>query len=161
MKTDSETERFEETAKLMDYGFNNFSKQELFPAGYQAEGESAIPVAKGKEDQVQVSISEAISLPVQEEEAELYHIQYHFDEENLNEDGELVAPIEAGEVIGEAELVYEGENDYGYITNDASNTIPLVADESVEKSNWFMLTLDAFIKFFAVIFTPVTYLFSG
>src|SRR5690625_4888967 len=156
MKTGSETERFEETAKLLDYAFNNFSKQELFPAGYQAEGESAIPVAKGKEDHVQVSISEAISLPVQEEEAELYHIQYHFDEENLNEDGELVAPIEAGEVIGEAELVYEGENDYGYITNDASNTIPLVADESVEQSNWFMLTLGAIGGFFADIFTTVT-----
>jgi len=156
MKTGSETERFEETAKLFDYGFNNFSKQELFPAGYQAEGESAIPVAKGKEDEVQVSISEGITLPVQEEEAQMYSIQYHIDEENLNEDGELVAPIEAGDVIGEAELVYDGENEYGYITNDASNTIPLVADESVEKSNWFMLTLGAIGGFFTDLFTTVS-----
>ncbi|WP_164215667.1 serine hydrolase [Virgibacillus sp. YIM 98842] len=155
MKTGSEAERFEETAKLMDFAFNNFSKQEIFPAGYQVEGESSIPVAKGKEDQVQVSVSEAISLPVQEEEAELYSIQYHIDEENLNEDGELVAPIEAGDVVGQAELVYEGENDYGYITNDTSNTIPLVADESVEKSNWFMLTLGAIGGFFADLFTTV------
>ncbi|GAB3808107.1 serine hydrolase [Virgibacillus kimchii] len=156
MKTGSEAERFEETAKLLDYGFNNFSKQELFPAGYQVEGESAISVAKGKEDQVQVSISEAISLPVQEEEAELYSIQYHIEEENLNEDGELVAPIEAGDVIGEAKLVYEGENDYGYITGETTNTVPLIADESVEKSNWFMLTLGAIGGFFSDLFSTVT-----
>jgi D-alanyl-D-alanine carboxypeptidase (penicillin-binding protein 5/6) len=156
MKTGSEEERFEETAKLLDYGFNQFSKQEIFPAGYQVDGESAIPVAKGKEDQVEVSISEAISLPIQEEETENYRIEYHLDEDNLNEDGELVAPIEAGDVIGEAELVYEGENDYGYITGETTNTVPLVADESVEKSNWFMLTLRAIGGFFSDLFSTVS-----
>lgn len=156
MKAGSEAERFEETAELMDFAFDNFSKQEIFPAGYQLEDESTIPVAKGKEDHVQVSTSEGISLPVQEEDVQNYSLQYHLDEEILNEDGELVAPIQAGDVIGEAELVYEGENDYGYITDNATNTIPLVADETVEQSNWFMLTLGAIGGFFADLFTTIS-----
>src|SRR5699024_4620725 len=34
MKTDSVEERFKETAKLLDYGFDEFGEKELFPAGY-------------------------------------------------------------------------------------------------------------------------------
>src|SRR5699024_6604212 len=49
MKTDSEEARFEETAKLFDYGFKKFETTELFPAGYQVKDESTFPVAKGKD----------------------------------------------------------------------------------------------------------------
>jgi len=153
MKTGSETERFEETAKLLDFGYNNFKTEELFPAGYQLDGQETVPVAKGKEDAVNVSLSEAISVPIKAEEAELYSLKYHIDEDKLNEDGELVAPIEAGEVIGTAELVYEGETeDYGYIFSNSSNQIDLVTNEAVEKSNWFMLTLGAIGDFFVNLF---------
>jgi len=151
MKTDSEEERFQETAKLFDYGFSNFETQELFPAGHQLENQPTIPVAKGKENEVNISISDAISAPIQSGEEELYSLEYTLDEEKLNEDGELVAPIEQGEKVGTATLVYEGENDYGYIFDDTG--IDLVTDEAVEQSNWFMLTLGAIGDFFANLFT--------
>ena len=81
MKTDEETEgaRFKETIKLLDYGFK-FENQELFSAGYQLEGESEIPVAKGKEDVVTVSLGESVSFPVKAGEEESYHIEYHMEE---------------------------------------------------------------------------------
>src|SRR5699024_4935724 len=100
MKTESEGARFQETAKLLDYGFNQFENQEIFPAGYQLEGESAIPVSKGKEDTVQVATKEAFSTPVKGEQAENYSIEYQLDKDKLNEEGELTAPIEKGEKIG-------------------------------------------------------------
>ncbi|QKY70846.1 serine hydrolase [Lentibacillus sp. CBA3610] len=156
MKTESEEARFEQTAKLMDYGFNQFETQEIFPAGYQLEDESAIPVSKGKEDTVQVAINEAFSAPVTGEQAENYSIEYQLDEDRLNEDGELTAPIEEGETIGTAEVVYNGEEDYGYIFPDSNQqTIDLVAQNTVEKDNWFMLTLGAIGGFFADIFGAV------
>ena len=153
MKTDSKEERFRETAKLLDYGFNNFSTEEIFPAGYQLEDQETLPVAKGKENEVSVSINEAISLPIKSGEAELYSLEYNISEEKMNEDGELVAPIEKGEKIGTATLVYEGENDFGYIFDQEAITVDLVSDEAVEKANWFMLTFGAVGDFFTNIFT--------
>lgn len=153
MKTDSKEERFRETAKLLDYGFNNFSTEEIFPSGYQLEDQETLPVAKGKENEVNVSINEAISLPIKSGEAELYSLEYNISEEKMNEDGELVAPIEKGEKIGTATLVYEGENDFGYIFDQEAITVDLVSDEAVEKANWFMLTFGAVGDFFTNIFT--------
>ncbi|WP_067730454.1 serine hydrolase [Oceanobacillus damuensis] len=153
MKTDSETERFAETAKLLDYGYSQFERQELFPAGHQLEGEETIPVAKGKENAVNVSIKEAINIPIKADEAEMYSLEYHIDDEKLNENGELIAPIEQGEVIGTAELVYDGDTDYGYIFTDSANQVELVTNEALEKANWFMLTLGAIGDFFSNLFT--------
>ncbi|NAO99313.1 D-alanyl-D-alanine carboxypeptidase [Halomonas sp. MG34] len=155
MKTDSEEERFAETAKLFDYGFDNFETTELFPAGYQLEDQATIPVAKGKEDAVSVSTGQAVSFPIKKDEADAYSIKYTIDEDKLNAEGELAAPVKKGDVVGTAELVYEGENDFGYIMTSSDGPIDLVADETVEKSNWFMLTLGAIGDFFADLYTTV------
>ena len=154
MKTSSKEERFRETAKLLDYGFNNFASEELFQAGHQLEDEGTLPVAKGKENEVSVSISEGIAIPIQAEEAELYSLEYHIDEEKLNDNNEIVAPIEKGEKLGTATLVYQGEaTDHGYIFDQESVVVDVVSDEAVEKANWFMLTLGAIGDFFGNIFT--------
>lgn len=154
MKTSSKAERFQETAKLLDYGFNNFQSEDLFAAGYQSKDQPTLPVAKGKEDTVNVSISEGISIPIQAEEKEFYSLEYSIDEEKLNEDGELIAPIEKGAKIGTANLVYDGEaEDFGSILGEGNLSVDLVSDEAVEKSNWFMLTLGAVGDFFGNVFT--------
>src|SRR5699024_10048171 len=44
MKTKNEEERFNETAKILDHGFDSFEEKELFPAGYQLEGEYTIKI---------------------------------------------------------------------------------------------------------------------
>ncbi|MFD1850978.1 serine hydrolase [Oceanobacillus bengalensis] len=144
--------RFEETAKLMDYGFNKFQTTELFQKGYQLEDQATLPVAKGKEDSVNISLSEGITVPILAEEADSYHLEYQIDEDRLNEDGELIAPVKQGDIIGTATLVYEGGDDYGYII-PSNNSIDLIAEDTVEKANWFMLTLGAIGDFFANVFT--------
>jgi D-alanyl-D-alanine carboxypeptidase (penicillin-binding protein 5/6) len=153
MKTDSKEERFEETAKLLDYGYDNFESHELFASGDQVEDEATLPVAKGKEDEVSVSINDGISIPIQADEVELYSLEYTIDEEKMNEDGELIAPIENDEIIGTATLVYEGETDPGYIFDQETVVVDLVTDEAVEQANWFMLTLGAIGDFFVNTFS--------
>lgn len=157
MKTESMEARFQETAKLLDYGFEQFENQEIFPAGYQLEGESSIPVLKGKEDTVQVATEQAFNASVKGEQAENYTIEYHFNEDLMNESGELTAPIEKGEKVGTAEVTYNGDDEnYGSILPDESpGSINLVAQDAVEKNNWFMLTLGAIGSFFTDIFSTV------
>lgn len=161
MRTDSKEARFEQTARLMDYGFGQFENTELFAAGYQLKDKETIPVAKGKEDQVAVSIGEGISLPIKKGDEELYKLEYSIDKDKLNEDGELVAPVKKGDKIGTAQLVFTGDNDYGYITNTTNLSVDLIADESVEKSNWFMLALGAVGDFFSGIFSSVVDMVKG
>ncbi len=93
MKAEDEPARFQQTAKLMDYGFQRFQKQEIFAEGYQLEDKSDISVAKGKEDTVQIATKEAFSAPIKEGQAENYSIKYHLNKDKLNKDGELIAPV--------------------------------------------------------------------
>ncbi|MGP4107789.1 D-alanyl-D-alanine carboxypeptidase family protein [Virgibacillus sp. L01] len=156
MKTESVEARFQQTARLMDYGFNNFDQKELFAKGYQLENKSTLPIAKGKEDNVQIATNNSFVVPVKGEQAKNYNLEYHLDKDKLNKDGELTAPIKKGEKVGTAELVFNGETDYGYISaGDSKTTVDLVAQDTVEKDNWFMLTLGAIADFFTGLFSTV------
>lgn len=161
MKTDSYEERFGETKKLFDYGFNNFEKKSLFSAGDQAEGESILPVIKGKEKEVEVEIADGFELPIKKGDEDLYEIRYQIDEELLNDQGELTAPIEKGQKVGQAELVFTGENDYGYILPNGHEFVDLVAVDSVEKSNWFMIAIGSVGEFFSNLFSTVVDAIKG
>lgn len=150
MKTDSMEERFIETAKLLDYGFDKFSEVELFPAGYTKDGQSTVSVAKGKETEVSVAIDEAISLKIRNGTEEDYDIVYELDESRVNDDGELIAPIEKGEVVGVAKVVYKDSTEIPHITNPNKEiTVDLVATEEVKKKNWFSLMLNSIGNFFS------------
>jgi len=156
MKTDSKEARFEETRKLMDYGFNNFSKKELFPAGHQIEGQSTFPVTKGKEDSVQIASEEPITSMIQNGTEDQYSVEYALDESKFNEEDQLTAPIKKGEQLGTMKLVNNGD-DYGYITDNGQDreTVSVVTQSGVEKANWFVLTLRTIGDFFSDIFTSV------
>lgn len=162
MRTDSKGERFVETKKLMEYGFSQFSKQELFPAGHQIEGESTLAVAKGKEESVEIAAKDAIEMTIKNNDTENYSVKYVLDESLLNEEGELVAPIEKGAKIGAMELVYNGDVDYGYIgKNQVTQTVDLITTSAVEKANWFVLAIGAVGDFFGNIFSSVTDTIKG
>lgn len=147
MQTDSIDERFKETAKLLDYGFDKFEEVELFPAGYQLEGQAPIPVVKGKETEVAIQLAEAISLPIENGSEELYSLEYNIDVE------ELEAPVEKGHKVGTAELKFDGETELGYIfSSDQPITVDIVTKEAIEKKNWFFLAIDAIVQFFKDLF---------
>nr|WP_204671805.1 serine hydrolase [Gracilibacillus alcaliphilus] len=162
MKTDSEEKRFQETKKLMEYGFSQFESSELFPAGYQIEDQATLPIAKGKDKQVNIATAEPFTSMIASGEEELYSVEYDIDEELLAEDGRLEAPIESGEKVGEAVLVYAGETDYGYIDeNGGGQRVDLVTTSGVEKANWFMLSMGAIGNFFSGLFSTVVDFFKG
>ncbi|UOR14005.1 D-alanyl-D-alanine carboxypeptidase [Halobacillus amylolyticus] len=163
MKTDSIEARFQETRKLLDYGFKQFELKELFPAGYQIEGESEVPVAKGKEGTVGIEAAEAITTPVKNGEEDMYEVKYNISEKHLDKDGNLTAPIKKGEKIGTVELVYNGEGTYkNLVTGETQKTtVDLVTTSAVEKSNWFMLMVGGVGNFFSDIFTSAVDMVKG
>ena len=64
--------RFDATAKLFDYGFGQFSKQELLAGNYTFEDTKTLPVTKGKADDVAIAVKEPISVMVKSNEKDLY-----------------------------------------------------------------------------------------
>src|SRR5690625_82863 len=160
MKTKDEDERFKETAKLFDYGFDQFEETELFPANYQVEDESTIPVTKGKAKSVEIATQDAVSVPIEKGSEEGYKVVYNLDEELLNEDGELIAPIKKGEKVGNAEIVIDEGEDFGYILDGKEKiTVDLVTTEEVKSKNWFSLMLSAIGQFFVSLFDKIIGLF--
>lgn len=159
MKTDSVEERFNETRKLLDYGFNDFEEVELFPAGYQIADEKTVPVTKGKKSAVNVALADGISTLVEKGRAEDYQVVYELDESLLDESGALTAPVEKGDKIGVAKLQLDNEENEAYIKDGATTTVDLVATEEVAKKNWFSLALSGVGSFFKSLFTKITDLF--
>ncbi|QOY37399.1 D-alanyl-D-alanine carboxypeptidase family protein [Anaerobacillus isosaccharinicus] len=163
MKTESPQQRFDETKRLMDYGFNNFAIQQLIPAGFQLEDFESLPVSKGKEREVGISTSEALSVMMKNGEEELYSLDLILDESLFDEEGKLIAPIEKGQQVGYMKVNYHGDVNHEFIVPEAalSEQVPVVLNESVEKAGWFSLTMRAIGGFFSGIWTSVANTVKG
>lgn len=163
MKTDSMEDRFAETKRLMDYGFNNFLLKELIPAGYQLDGYEQLPVAKGKEREVSISTSEPLSVMMKQGEEELYSLELVLDESLFDEQGNLVAPIEKGQKVGYMKANYSGDVNHDFIVADASSSeqVDVILNHSVEKAGWFSLTMRAIGGFFSNIWSSIADTVSG
>ncbi|WP_180994322.1 serine hydrolase [Bacillus sp. Marseille-P3661] len=157
MRTNSQYARFEETKKLFDYGFSNFSEKELFPANYQLEGQTTLDVEKGKEKEVQIASSESLKTVVKSNEEELYEPKLVLDASILGEEQQLVAPVEKGQKVGYLTYEYKGDNNYGYLfdNGDVTEMVDVVTSAGVEKANWFALTMGAIGGFFADLWSSV------
>lgn len=133
-------QRFLETAKLFDYGFNNFENLTVVEAKTALEGFETVPVSKGKETKLPIATAQDITIlaPIGET-AELKEVTL-----TLREDP-LVAPIQQGETVGQASITYidpaTGE------TKTAE--IDMVAQEDVNKASWWRLLFRAIGKFFS------------
>lgn len=156
MKAKDQSHRFEETRKLLDYAFANFGEQEIFPAGMTVEGNESLPVIKGKKDAIKIKTKDALSLVIKHGDKENYRPKLVLNEELLNEKGELTAPVKEGDVIGYLTYEYVGEEgDYGFIEQGKVAKVDVVAAESVEKANWFVLMLRGIGEFFANLWNTI------
>lgn len=108
--------RFQETMKLLDYGFANYTAQKGLPAGQEM---AEIPVTKGMADSVPAVVKEEISMLLKKDMSSDWETQT----EVLPS---MDAPVAAGEKVGE--LVY-------LINGEEVGRTDLVTAEAVEKAN--------------------------
>lgn len=108
--------RFQETMKLLDYGFANYTAQKGLPAGQEM---AEIPVTKGMADRVPAVVKEEISMLLKKDMSSDWETQT----EVLPS---MDAPVAAGEKVGE--LVY-------LINGEEVGRTDLVTAEAVEKAN--------------------------
>ncbi len=149
MKTNSERKRFEETRKLLDFGFNNFELKTVLTAKTEIDEMKTVSVKKGVETEVPVVTQEGVTLVVEKgAEDEAFTLKAKAKPES-----EIVAPIKQGDILGTVTLTYDGP------MGEEEQTINLVAAQDVEKGSWIRLLFRAIGNFFGDIFDGIKNLF--
>ncbi|HEX7057041.1 MAG TPA: D-alanyl-D-alanine carboxypeptidase family protein [Bacilli bacterium] len=148
MGTKSEPKRFLETAKLLDYGFNNFTKKTILTAKTEIPALHVLPVKKGVAKKVSLVTEKGMEFVLPKNASkDDFTIKTSSKPEN-----EIVAPIEKGDVLGTVTLIYK--------TNpQIKQTVNLVAAENVEKASWWRLALRGIGNFFKDLFSGIKSLF--
>src|SRR5690606_40279685 len=96
--------RYNESKRMMDYAFTNFSTNEIKPKNYVIKKHESLPVIKGKEKSVKIYTDKPIQLVVKNGEEKLYKPVFKVDKKKLNKDGQLTAPLKKNEVVGTVDL---------------------------------------------------------
>lgn len=160
MKSTNKNERFADSTKLMNYAYATFKKEKVLPANYQVKGKETLSVVKGKEKDVKIQSEKAIELLVENGGKDNYKTDLVIDKNKLNDDGKLTAPIKKGEKLGYITVTPKKGEDYGYINGDPVK-VNVVAAESVEKANWFVLSMRAVGGFFGDVWSSVASTVKG
>ncbi|MEW9503283.1 serine hydrolase [Jeotgalibacillus marinus] len=154
--------RFGATADLFDFGFDNFTLEEVIPGNFSIEDQETVAVDKGKEDSVTIQSKDPIQMVVRKGTKEEFEPSLTLDEEQLNEDGELTAPVEEGDVVGKLGIAL-GEDDAGFLDESMASSlqVDVVATETVDKANWFVLSMRAVGGFFGNLWETTTSTVKG
>ncbi len=155
--------RFDETRKMMDYAFSNYTKEEVLPKHYQVKGHKSIPVIKGKSDQVEVYTKSAINMVILNGEKKEYKPVLVLDKNKVNKKGELTAPIKKGEKIGTVTIQPKSGEKVSFLTEEGQKKVQvdLIAAQDVEKANWFVLMMRGIGSFFGDVWHGISTTVKG
>ncbi|MBB6677783.1 D-alanyl-D-alanine carboxypeptidase [Cohnella lubricantis] len=143
-------QRFLETAKLFDYGFNNFEKKTLVEAKSTIVDHETLKVKKGAHKSVPVVTATDISALLPKGKT----VEVTVNEVTPVADP-LPAPIKQGDKVGTATYSYTDP-----ATQEIVNaTVDLIASEDVKKAGWFKLLMRAIGDFFSGLFNGIVDLF--
>lgn len=130
--------RFTETARLMDYSYDNWRQEEIIAAGDTVPDFPVAPVHEGKEPSVPVIAAQVLTawLPTSvDSETLTFTVELM---ENLLTDGELQAPIAQGTSVGTFEVNLD--DSLGYLEEDDQTTLmgAIQTTQEVERVNFFV-----------------------
>lgn len=134
MGTPKEPTRFEETRKVLDYGFSNFELKPVLTAKAEIDSLKTVNIKKGVATQVPVVTQTGVNFVVKKGATP---DQFTITAQPV-EESKLVAPIAKGDVLGTVKVTYQG----------AEKVANLIANEDVEKGSWVRLFFRAIKNFF-------------
>ena len=155
--------RFDETRKMMDYAFSNYTKEKLVPQHYQVKGQKTLPVIKGKDNKVEIYTKTPINMVILNGEKQNYKPVLVLDKTKLTKNGELTAPIKKGEVLGYVKMVPKNGEKLSFLTKEGEQKAqaPVVAAQDVEKANWFVLSMRGIGGFFGGLFGGIGHMIKS
>jgi len=120
MGSNSPSIRTAETEKLLDYGFRFFETQSVNDISHQ------VPVYKSKQANIKVGVSDTSFLT-------LPRNQFKYTTQTINLSGDLVAPVNQGDLVGSLIISF---------SNEDIATLPLIALEDAISGGFFTKIID-------------------
>ncbi|MCL1698779.1 MULTISPECIES: D-alanyl-D-alanine carboxypeptidase family protein [unclassified Lysinibacillus] len=151
---DPKKARFDETAKLLNYGFSQFSKQEIVPANYKFKDQETVKVTKGKEKKVAIAVKEPVSFMVKSSEKDLYKPKLVLDKKSLE------AEVKKDTVVGKVVIERSEGTDYGFIDGKDLKA-NVVTTEAVERAGGISLFFQGIGSFFGNLWSGITDFVGG
>lgn len=143
--------RFTETARLMDYCYDNWSVKEIGKANASIPSLKSIDVKNGKETSVNVVLKSPVSVWVRNDmDTGQLTITPKIDETKVK-DNELESPIVRGTKVGTATITL-ADDQLGYLEDGASPSTDIITASSVEKANIFVIGWRNVTNFFSNLF---------
>jgi serine-type D-Ala-D-Ala carboxypeptidase (penicillin-binding protein 5/6) len=150
MGTESQGARFLETAKLFDYGFNNFDTKTIVAPKSVVESVQTVKIKKGVNTEVPVVTDEDVTFLVKKGVEPKIEVV----ETVITPEKELIAPIAKAQKVGTVTYAYTDENG-----KELKKTVNLITSEEVKKAGWFKLMLRSIGSFFKGLFNGIVDLF--
>jgi len=150
MGTESTGARFLETAKLFDYGFNNFESKTIVAPKSVVENVPSVKLKKGAATEVPVVTDEGVTFLVKKG----VEPKIEVTETVITPEKELIAPIAKAQKVGTVTYAYTDENG-----KQLTKTVNLITSEEVEKAGWFKLMLRSIGGFFKGLWNGIVDLF--
>ncbi|MBP1992492.1 D-alanyl-D-alanine carboxypeptidase family protein [Paenibacillus eucommiae] len=139
------TKRFDETRKLLDYGFTNYEIKTVLNADTEIESLKLVNIKKGVQTKVSLVTGGNMTFVVKKGTKDE---EFNITAEQV-EESKLVAPIEKGAKLGTVKVTYDGNE----------KTIDLVAKDEVEKAGMFRLFFRGIKNFFTDMFQGIKDMF--
>ncbi|GLC90561.1 D-alanyl-D-alanine carboxypeptidase family protein [Lysinibacillus piscis] len=146
--------RFDAAAKLFDYGFTQFTKQEVLPANYTFKKQKTIKVSKGKEDKVAIAAKEPVSLMIKSADKDLYKPKLVLDKKSLE------AEVKKDTVVGKVIVERTEGTDYGFI-DGKDISVDVVTTTSVKRASSISLFFQGIGNFFGNLWGSITGFVGG
>ncbi|MEF2968953.1 D-alanyl-D-alanine carboxypeptidase family protein [Paenibacillus sp. M1] len=150
MGTSSDSARFVETRKVLDYGFNNFETKQIIPPKSTVAGTETVTVKKAKNTSVPVVSDQAVSFVVPKG-ADISTVEAKVTLSNET----LTAPLKQGTKVGTVTYSYKPAG----MDQTLEQTVNLITAQDAEKANWFKLLMRAIGEFFGDLFNGIKNLF--
>lgn len=146
--------RFDATKELMEYVFQHYDFVELFPANYQLDKKSSLPVKQAKRKKVDIHTDQPLSVFLKKSDKDSYEAVLKVDKQALNEEEGVTAPIKKGTVVGSLTAQSKEGDPYGYLNDKPS--VNVIIKDDVKKAGWFTLMMRSVGEFFTELWNNVT-----
>jgi D-alanyl-D-alanine carboxypeptidase (penicillin-binding protein 5/6) len=151
MDTATKSARFNETAKMYNYGFSTFEKKTVLPPKSVVETVKTVKIKKGKKKTLPVVTEKDITFMVKKGVEPKIEVVAN----TVKPEAELVAPIPVGTVVGTVTYKYTDAE----TKQELKKTVNLITTEDGQKAGWFRLMFRAIGDFFAGLFNGIVNLF--
>lgn len=143
--------RFNETSRLMDYCYDNWSEKELGKANASIPSLKDIKVKDGKETSVNVALKSPVKVWVENgmDNGKLT-ITPTLDKKKVTDD-QVTAPINKGTTIGSA-TIQLADDKLGYLEANQEPSTDIITTSTVEKANIFVIGWRHITEFFSNLF---------